>query len=98
MPRNLLQRDTEPLWSLLTKILREIKKEIEYKDKGSISEEPVFLLKPTVYLTNYIDSLTPYLDNESSINERIVPLKVKELVLILVGSLPALGNVLFDFS
>jgi AraC-like DNA-binding protein len=78
--------------------LREIQKEIEYKDKGQRSEDPVFLLKPNGYLTSYIDSLTPYLNDDSPFKDRIVQLKVKELVLILRETLPALGNVLFDFS
>jgi AraC-like DNA-binding protein len=78
--------------------LREIKKEIEYKEKGNMSEEPVFLLKPNSYLTSYINSLSPYLNEDTSFTECIVHLKAKELVLILMETLPSLGNILFDFS
>ncbi|SEP00571.1 AraC family ligand binding domain-containing protein [Niastella yeongjuensis] len=39
--------------------LREIKKEIGYKETDQQEAEPVFLLKPNGYLTSYIDSLTP---------------------------------------
>ena len=78
--------------------LREIKKETEYKTRNRIPDEPVFLLKPNDYLHSYIESLSPYLKNDRAFNNRIIQLKVKELVLILVETMPELGSVLFDFS
>jgi AraC-like DNA-binding protein len=58
----------------------------------------VELLKPNLYLDRYIDSLTPYLDKKGAYYERIVSLKVEELVFILLETNPLLKHTLFDFS
>jgi len=49
-------------------------------------------------LRNYIDSLTPYLDDNSLNNKALTNLKVKEAIMILLQLHPELKEVLFDFN
>jgi AraC family transcriptional regulator, exoenzyme S synthesis regulatory protein ExsA len=51
-------------------------------------------------LTNYLQSLTPYIEGAatSENNKILTGLKVREIVMILLDIHPALKNVLFDFS
>lgn len=59
------------------------------------------LLRPNNLFTNYINSLTPYLDGTNDVNNishALANLKVKEAVMILLETNPALKDVLFDFS
>jgi AraC-like DNA-binding protein len=60
--------------------------------------ENALLLKPNNLLRNYVNSLSPYLDDSGLINPSLTALKVKEAVMILLETEPALKNVLFDFS
>jgi AraC-like DNA-binding protein len=60
--------------------------------------ENVLLLRPNGLLTNYIESLRPYLNRLGELNPALTMLKVKEAVMILIETNPALKNVLFDFS
>lgn len=55
-------------------------------------------LEANSLLKNYIDSLWPYLDWNNGANQVLVDLKVKEVVMILLQTNPALKDVLFDFS
>lgn len=65
---------------------------VPYHGDGTIA------LKPTNLLKNYIESLTPYLDDASELNKALTNLKVKEAVMILLQSNPEMKNILFDFS
>jgi len=56
------------------------------------------LLNPNNLFTNYIDSLTPYINGSGEVNRAITALKVKEAVMILLETNPELKDVLFDFS
>jgi AraC-like DNA-binding protein len=58
----------------------------------------VFSLKPNKLFHNYVDSLLPYLENDSVINETLLRTKIKEAILIFLESNPELKNILFDFS
>jgi len=60
--------------------------------------ENTLLLKPNNLFTNYIDSLTPYINGTGEMNKMLTALKVKEAVMILLETNPALKDVLFDFS
>jgi AraC-like DNA-binding protein len=60
--------------------------------------EGTFHLQPTPLLRSYIDSLSPYLDENSEVNSAITLLKVKEAVMILVQTNPVFKDILFDFS
>ena len=60
--------------------------------------ENALLLQPNALFTNYIASLTPYLDGKNHINSILTTIKVKEAIMVLLESNPELKNVLFDFS
>lgn len=62
------------------------------------SYENVFLLKPNKIFRNYIDSLTPYLENSNYIDGELLRTKIKEAVLVFLSVNPELKNLLFDFS
>ncbi|ASU31986.1 AraC family transcriptional regulator [Mucilaginibacter xinganensis] len=77
---------------------------------GSLSEElalqtpqpytgdSAMMLQPAPLLKNYIDSLAPYMDGSGNDNKMLTTLKVKEAIMILLQTNPALKNTLFDFS
>jgi len=56
------------------------------------------LLKPNDLLHNYIKSLTPYFDHAGQKNKALTTMKVKEAIMILLETEPALKNILFDFN
>jgi len=60
--------------------------------------ENAVLLKPNDLLHNYINSLKPYFDHAGQKNKALTTMKVKEAIMILLETDPALKNVLFDFS
>ncbi|MDR3712100.1 MAG: AraC family transcriptional regulator [Puia sp.] len=60
--------------------------------------EATLLLPSNPLFTNYIDSLTPYLDTARTVSKALTDTKVKEAILILLETHPALKNILFDFS
>ncbi len=59
--------------------------------------ENALLLKSNRLLTNYVESLTPYLHGEGSVSPALAAIKVKEAVMILLQTNPDLKDVLFDF-
>ncbi|HEY8896242.1 MAG TPA: AraC family transcriptional regulator [Niastella sp.] len=58
----------------------------------------VLLLNPNQYFDYYINSLTPYLNTQGWIPEKIKQLKAKELVYILLQTNTLLKPALFDFN
>ncbi|AXY72577.1 AraC family transcriptional regulator [Paraflavitalea soli] len=78
--------------------LRSMREEVTISSSGHFTNDPLQLLSPNHYFSSFIDSLSPYLKNDSALNSRIIPLKVKELVCILLQTNPALGQPLFDFT
>jgi AraC-like DNA-binding protein len=78
--------------------LHSISDEYNLHKSGTYTGENALILKPNRLFTNYIKSLTPYLDGGVEINNRLTALKVKEAVLILLETNPELKDVLFDFS
>lgn len=61
-------------------------------------ERDIVLLQPNVYLENYINSLTPYLNTTGIYKEPLLALKTRELVFLLLQTDPALSNSLFNFN
>src|SRR5258705_6931282 len=60
--------------------------------------ENAVLLEPNDLLHNYINSLKPYFDDAGQKNKALTTMKVKEAIMILLETDPALKNLLFDFS
>lgn len=79
-------------------MLRSISAEHQLQAKGPYCGENALLLKPNPLFRNYMDSLNPYLDEANPLNKALTNLKVKEAVMILLETNPALQDVLFDFN
>ena len=56
------------------------------------------LLETNSLFRNYMDSITPYLEDTNEFNKILTNLKVKEAVMILLETNPWLKDILFDFS
>jgi len=78
--------------------LRSVAEELSLQSTGPYTGESAVLLKPGNLLTNYLGSLSPYIDNAGNTNEMLTKLKVKEAIMILLQTNPELKDVLFDFS
>ncbi|WP_353721100.1 AraC family transcriptional regulator [Dyadobacter sp. 676] len=70
-----------------------------YSDHGkSQAVEPVIALRGGSLMKGFMDSLRPYSEDDQLIDEELQALKVREAIMILLRSAPALKDVLFDFS
>ena len=78
--------------------LREMSEELNIHMDGKYNGDSNLIFKPNGLLTNYVASLTPYLNGTGEFNKMVTQLKVKEAIMILLEINPALKNVLFDFS
>ncbi|HEY2582494.1 MAG TPA: AraC family transcriptional regulator [Mucilaginibacter sp.] len=78
--------------------LRNISAENDLHMGHPYTGESTLLLRPNSLFKNYIDSLTPYINGKSAFNKMITNLKVREAVMILLETNPALKDILFDFS
>lgn len=78
--------------------LRSISAELKLEMTGPYTGEDTFVLPDNTLFRNYINSLAPYLEGASEISQGLTTLKVKEAIMILLETNPALKNVLFDFS
>jgi AraC-like DNA-binding protein len=78
--------------------LHEISDEHNLKMDKPYSGDGGMILKPNALFKNYMDSLSPYIDGQREFSPILTKLKVKEAVMILLESNPALKDVLFDFS
>lgn len=78
--------------------LRSMREEVTIRASTRFTKAPLLLLPSNDYFSSFIDSLSPYLKNDMGLNSRIIPLKVRELVMILLQTNPALGQLLFDFT
>jgi AraC family transcriptional regulator, exoenzyme S synthesis regulatory protein ExsA len=65
---------------------------------GVYRGKDVELLTPHVYLESYVNSLIPYFANPNGMDQAMVALKTKELVLLLLRTYPLLKHALFDFD
>jgi len=77
--------------------LRSMGEEYGLQTDQSYTGETALSLKPNNLFKNYIESLTPYLNRGEELNKALTILKVKEAVMILLETNPALKNLLFDF-
>lgn len=78
--------------------LREMSATLNLHASLPYTGESALRLAPDPLLKNYIDSITPYLDGIDDLNKALTTLKVKEAVMILLQTHPALKDLLFDFS
>lgn len=78
--------------------LRSISAENNLHMSAPYTGDNVLFLKPNTLLKKYVESLTPYLNGTGNTNKVITTLKVKEAIMILLQSEPALKNLLFDFN
>lgn len=80
---------------LLRTIALEEKIEIRQKYSGS----PFVMIPPNDFMQGYFQSVIPYVRNpDEKITMAMGMLKVREVVTLLVHAVPALNNLLFDFS
>lgn len=78
--------------------LRSISETYNLHAGNAASATHALLLRPNTLFRNYMDSLTPYLDRPEEISPALRDLKVREAVMILLETNPALKDILFDFS
>jgi len=62
------------------------------------SSDAIIQLGKNPLVTNFIQSLTPYFNDQGKIDADFHNIKRKELLLILLKEKPALQNILFDFG
>ncbi|WP_339813981.1 AraC family transcriptional regulator [uncultured Imperialibacter sp.] len=78
--------------------LRAIQSEYHLQSDGLSTEEKFRLLPPGELLKKYVDSLSPYTNDKHGLLDLVVPVKVKELVLLLTRLFPDLARILFDYK
>lgn len=78
--------------------LRDISQEHNLHKQKAYTGGALVRLKSVPLLQNFIASLTPYLTGSGEVNSIITQLKVKEAVMILLETNPALRDLLFDFD
>lgn len=77
--------------------LKEISAEYDLQVQGHYRGEGVKLLSGKGFLKSFVDTLQPYLGN-GNLDNGLLRLKTKELVLILAESDPEIKHMLFEFS
>ncbi|MES2108650.1 MAG: AraC family transcriptional regulator [Bacteroidota bacterium] len=78
--------------------LRSVAEEFNLQSSKPYKGESAVLLKPANLLTNYLNSLSPFIDDAGNVSKMLTTLKVKEAIMILLQTNPELKDVLFDFS
>jgi AraC-like DNA-binding protein len=78
--------------------LRSISKTYGLEASGPGQAIRAVSLQPNKLFHNYMASLSPYLHRPDTLNPALIDLKVKEAVMILLETNPALKEVLLDFS
>ncbi|WP_433900202.1 helix-turn-helix domain-containing protein [Sphingobacterium puteale] len=76
--------------------LKEMSEQYGLKADSIINPHTALLIQSGTLLQGFVDSLVPYLQQQ--MDERIVALKARELVLLLIQLNPVFKNVLFDFN
>lgn len=84
--------------SLDEQTLRSLAAELHQEMDQPWTGETMLRLPVDAMLSNYIESLKPYLNRNGDINPTLAAIKVKEAAMILLQLNPALKNFLFDFS
>jgi len=78
--------------------LEQMREQFQPSPIHKVNNDNVFLLKPNRIFHNYIDSLLPYVESNTTMSTELVKTKIKEAVLIFLQTNPELANILFDFS
>jgi AraC-like DNA-binding protein len=78
--------------------LRGMSKEHGWKADRPYTGDGAVLLPPTILLKNYMASLAPFVEGGPAMSKELMMLKVKEAILLLLETSPALKDTLFDFS
>ena len=81
-------------------ILRSFSMEYGYQSEPAKRRqaEGVLHLKSGILVKSFMDSLLPYVDGDRLINQQLQTLKLREAIMILLQSDPAMKDILFDFS
>ncbi|MCW3082992.1 MAG: Helix-turn-helix, AraC domain protein [Bacteroidetes bacterium] len=78
--------------------LKEFSKQHLPAIEKSRSADAVIKLGKSKLVINFLQSLTPYFNEEGKIDERFLNVKRTELLLILLKENPEIANIFFDFS
>lgn len=78
--------------------LKEFNDTYKFKVENKKIAGGIVPLSKTVLVKNFIQSLTPYFNEQGTIDEQFLNVKRTELLLVLLKANPDLANVLFDFS
>jgi len=78
--------------------LHSLSEEFNLHPSKPYTGDSAVILEPNRLLQNFVDSLKPYVNGTSELNQMIVSLKVKEAIMILLETNPQLKDALFDFS
>ncbi len=78
--------------------LKEFNDAYKFKVENKKIAGSIMPLSKTVLVKNFIQSLTPYFNEQGTIDEQFLNVKRTELLLVLLKANPELANVLFDFS
>ena len=78
--------------------LKNFSLEFNYNSSKHIIGDGIIELQPQPLFKSLTNSLLPYLELNNSINEQLQQIKLKEALLILIQTNPALKDILFDFN
>lgn len=78
--------------------LRDMSQELGLHPDAPYRGDDILLLEPNELLKSFVESLKPYLRTDKDIDPVLTELKVKEAVMLLLQTNPALKNILFDFA
>ncbi|TCD10830.1 AraC family transcriptional regulator [Pedobacter frigidisoli] len=78
--------------------LRKVSEEYGLTAKVNSQTAKAMLLEPNKLFQNYMESIRPYLEDTNEFNKLLTNLKVREAIMILLETNPALKDILFDFS
>lgn len=79
-------------------LLQSISEEHKLRMNQPYTGENTLHLEANDFFKYYMDSLKPYMQGDTDINDDLTRMKVREAVMILIKTNPILIDVLFDFS
>ncbi|TDW51831.1 AraC-like DNA-binding protein [Flavobacterium sp. 270] len=78
--------------------LKNFSKKYNYTAVEEKKSNAIHVLKKDNLIQNFVESLSPYYDEDGKINETFSTVKREELLLILLKTEPELANIFFDFG
>jgi AraC-like DNA-binding protein len=78
--------------------LKEFNDTYKFKVENKGTADGIVPLKKSALVKNFIQSITPYFNEQGTIDAQFLNVKCSELLLILLKANPELANFLFDFS